>query len=590
MDPGKDETSLHAFPEGFRMVAGDPFLRSDAGTVASDAVTFACLDYQGPATKETKFLPNRNCPSGLRVQVYFPSCWNGKDMDSTDHKSHVIYGDKYNGGTCPPGFDTRLISIFYEVIWNTNAFKDMWYGSEQPFVFSSGDPTGYGYHGDFVNGWNVATLQDAVHNCRDGNTGVGGFGDINKCPPLLPLRSEADAKGCRIPPSMNEEVHGVLPALPGCNPITAGPGRATPQTGCGAPTTIGQPESFFTDVTKTKNFEYVGCGTDVAFQARTLSGPNTANDQMTVEKCIDSCSGQGFTYAGLEFGRECYCGNDVPADRAPQPGQPGNCVMKCAGDNGEYCGGYGTISLYKKCQGTCQNAQVGVVGNATTPAPSSGGSAPAPPSSPAPSGGAPFSGVSGGPTPGPTGPSSSSDGDVKAAAASSSPASTRPTADAPDSTEAPSGAAVVPSGEQPGHSRQAGAATVPTSFAEESNTTSAVKLPSGWRDVGCHVDPVNPRALKYYGWWGEAITSSGCVEYCDKKGYKFAGTEHHGQCFCDNELHEAKKAPAGECNLKCKGSDQETCGGDARLSLFTKLSSGAPKRSVHRRVAHDHSF
>ena len=44
----------------------------------------------------------------------------------------------------------------------------------------------------------------------------------------------------------------------------------------------------------------------------------------------------------------------------------GNCMMKCAGDSGEYCGGAQLISLYKKCDGACQNAQVGVVGNFTS--------------------------------------------------------------------------------------------------------------------------------------------------------------------------------------------------------------------------------
>lgn len=149
-EPGQDETSLVPFPEEFRMIAGDPLKRSDSGDNAAKAVTFACLDYNGPATKETNFLPNRNCPNGLRVQVYFPSCWNGKDSDSTDHRSHMSYPSNYNGGACPPGFPKRFISLFYEVIWETNKYRDQWYGGKQPFVFSTGDPTGYGYHGDFV--------------------------------------------------------------------------------------------------------------------------------------------------------------------------------------------------------------------------------------------------------------------------------------------------------------------------------------------------------------------------------------------------------------------------------------------------------
>ena len=92
---------------------------------------------------------------------------------------------------------------------------------------------------------------------------------------------------------------------------------------------------------------------------------------MTVETCVDFCSGKGFSVAGTEYGNECYCANSIPADAAPVPGHMGNCMMPCAGDPAEYCGGPGTISLYQKCSGTCQNVQYGVVGNSTSPSVSS---------------------------------------------------------------------------------------------------------------------------------------------------------------------------------------------------------------------------
>ncbi|KAI9826427.1 MAG: hypothetical protein M1826_006636 [Phylliscum demangeonii] len=353
MDPGKDESSLHAFPEGFRMVAGDPLAREDLHTVQSQAVNFTCL---GVNREETCGLPNYNCPGGLRTQIFFPSCWNGVDVDSPDHKSHVVYPSTANGGTCPPGFDTRLISIFYEILWAVDAFKDKWYGNGQPFVFSHGDPTGFGYHGDFVNGWDVATLQTAINTCTDGNHGGGNNGDINLCQPLLPLISDEAAQGCVQPPSVPEQIFGTLPALPGCNPVQPGPGRATPQSGCGAPTTIGKPEAFYSDLTASKGWEYLGCGSDIAFTARTLPDAATAGPDMTVEKCVDFCVGKGYSYAGLEFADECYCGNSLAANRAPQPGLPGNCMMKCAGNSAEYCGGPQRISLYKKCDGGgCKN-------------------------------------------------------------------------------------------------------------------------------------------------------------------------------------------------------------------------------------------
>jgi hypothetical protein len=64
----------------------------------------------------------------------------------------MAFPDGMDHGACPASHPHRLITIFYEIIWNTPDFADMWYGNEQPFVLAQGDPTGLGFHGDFLNG------------------------------------------------------------------------------------------------------------------------------------------------------------------------------------------------------------------------------------------------------------------------------------------------------------------------------------------------------------------------------------------------------------------------------------------------------
>jgi hypothetical protein len=343
------ENGLLAFPEGFRMLAGNPFLRSYTDNTAQQAISYSCLGVDGP---ETPYFPKQNCPSGLRAQVFFPSCWNGKDLDTTDHKSHMSYPSIYNAGKCPPEFPKRFVSLFYEVVWQVDEFKDDWYGDEQPFVWSMGDNTGYGYHGDFVNGWDVPTLQKAVTECTNDS------GQVEDCP-VFDLYDDSFTNGCKIPTSMNEQVSGVLEALPGCNPVQDGPSNAVVKTGCGAPTTIGTPENNFVDLTVSKKFEYVGCGTD-SISNRGFTGASTSAKDMTNEKCVDFCTSEGFSVAGTEYSDECYCSNSIPTANAPTSGLMGNCFMPCAGDSKEFCGGAGTISLYKKCGATCQNVQYGV--------------------------------------------------------------------------------------------------------------------------------------------------------------------------------------------------------------------------------------
>ena len=81
------------------MLAGDPFKRNFTSGLDAQAVSFACLGTNKP---ETNGFPNYNCPGGLRAQIFFPACWNGKDLDSADHKSHKSYpaGQNYNNGPC----------------------------------------------------------------------------------------------------------------------------------------------------------------------------------------------------------------------------------------------------------------------------------------------------------------------------------------------------------------------------------------------------------------------------------------------------------------------------------------------------------
>lgn len=109
------------------------------------AVGFNCLNYaitpEGSLYRH--FLPDKayldaHCTDGVRLELMFPSCWNGVDITSHDKKSHVAYPSQVMTGECPTGFHERLPSLFYETIWNTNAFA----GQAGTFMLANGDPTG----------------------------------------------------------------------------------------------------------------------------------------------------------------------------------------------------------------------------------------------------------------------------------------------------------------------------------------------------------------------------------------------------------------------------------------------------------------
>ena len=152
--------NVQPFPRDFRVIAGDNRLRNytwDNSIQKSDwasrglstnqpflrqkAIGFNCLNYNAPAQAAlslSKIPVDRECPDGLRAEVFFPSCWNGVDADSHDHRSHMAYPSTMDDGDCPKSHPIRLPSLFFETIWNVNVVAGM--GGR--LVFSNGDPTG----------------------------------------------------------------------------------------------------------------------------------------------------------------------------------------------------------------------------------------------------------------------------------------------------------------------------------------------------------------------------------------------------------------------------------------------------------------
>lgn len=231
-----DEKNIKAFPKGLKMVAGDPVLRtfdlpvpdppkslwkgndSTQKALAAKAIGFNCLDYSRAAEPalnrhtlpEKKFIDS-HCKDGIQMEIQFPSCWNGKDTESIDN-SHIKYPSLVDGGNCPKGHETRLVSLFYESIWNTAAFR----GVEGQFVLAHGDPTGAGYHADFLEGWDDGVLQKAVNTC----TSKSGL--QSDCP-VFTIQEQPVQRKCnlKLPDIIKHENTAFIKhGLPGKCPIT----------------------------------------------------------------------------------------------------------------------------------------------------------------------------------------------------------------------------------------------------------------------------------------------------------------------------------------------------------------------------------
>jgi len=133
-----------AFPAGLKVIAGN----SGATTPQARAITdWKCSGIRPLALSADPVA----CPTGSRavLVIRFPDCWNGKDLDSVDHRGHMAYRVR---GRCPSGYPVRVPRLSLNVHYQLSDVTGLTRASGS--IYSS--------HADFFNAWNQATLARLV--------------------------------------------------------------------------------------------------------------------------------------------------------------------------------------------------------------------------------------------------------------------------------------------------------------------------------------------------------------------------------------------------------------------------------------------
>jgi hypothetical protein len=133
-----------AFPAGLKVVAGN----SHATAPQSTAITgWKCsgVELTGRSADPVA------CPAGSDnvLVIRFPDCWNGRDLDSADHISHMAYRV---GGVCPAGFPVRVPRLSLNFHYHLPTVTGL--------TLASGSI--YSAHADFFNAWNQRVLAALV--------------------------------------------------------------------------------------------------------------------------------------------------------------------------------------------------------------------------------------------------------------------------------------------------------------------------------------------------------------------------------------------------------------------------------------------
>ncbi|KAK7957870.1 hypothetical protein PG988_012718 [Apiospora saccharicola] len=182
-----------AFKPGFRMLTGDAMRRTSENLGKNMQQCYRCFS-------------EPNFGGSMYSPCFDPKCWDGKSLDSPDHREHVAHpvggppSFSVVSGTCPASHPVKIPQVMLEVNWDTRGFNDESEWPEdgsQPFFLSTGDDTGYGQHGDYVFGWQDNSLQLAMDNqCY-----------LRNCS-FLPSQMPPDKNKCSVPVTVPENIDG----------------------------------------------------------------------------------------------------------------------------------------------------------------------------------------------------------------------------------------------------------------------------------------------------------------------------------------------------------------------------------------------
>ena len=187
MDPNNPRYMGKAvpLPNGLRYIFG-----WDPTGINSGKTGGAWFNCQGPSGVSGHYLTLTtalaNCPAGNQVGAIIeaPECWDGKRLDSADHRSHVAYASYGSWGylkcpsTHPYNIPTFTLGAWYSVERGDDT--RLWELSSDHMA--PGQPKGYTFHADWFGAWDNTVQSmwwnnciNKLLNCSAGNLGNGSM-------------------------------------------------------------------------------------------------------------------------------------------------------------------------------------------------------------------------------------------------------------------------------------------------------------------------------------------------------------------------------------------------------------------------------
>ncbi len=176
-----DPAVIQPIPAGLRMIAGDK-----NATSAQTNVGWNCQLVWNQQAAVDGMIPNCAVGDAVVLDIRFPECWDGVNLDSPDHKSHMAYAIYVNGAGYPSKCPTthpvpipRITEIFRFPVTATSRPLNWRMTSD---VYSSSIRGGLSAHADWMDGWSRDGMTTLVRSCvnarRDCTAQLGDGRDV----------------------------------------------------------------------------------------------------------------------------------------------------------------------------------------------------------------------------------------------------------------------------------------------------------------------------------------------------------------------------------------------------------------------------
>ncbi|MFD7026617.1 DUF1996 domain-containing protein [Streptomyces sp. NPDC059917] len=153
---GSATAQVTAMPQFMRLITGDA--KAFTNGTKNARASWSCTGF------ENRQLQNKypTCPQGAQVvrALEFPSCWDGKNKDSANHRTHVVFPD--GSGNCRRGFQA-IPKLTQRLTYNVPA--DSFFAVDS---FPEQLHKAVTDHGDFINVMSARQMDQAVRCINSG--------------------------------------------------------------------------------------------------------------------------------------------------------------------------------------------------------------------------------------------------------------------------------------------------------------------------------------------------------------------------------------------------------------------------------------